>query len=64
MSRFSSARQRAGLDAIAPVASVQQDEGAVTPMAGETMYEIGVTIALHLGFAFVVVLILQAFGVN
>lgn len=64
MSRFSSARQRADLDAIAPVASVQQDERPVAPMAGETMYEIGVIIALHLAFAFVVVLILQAFGVN
>ena len=64
VSRFGSSRHRAELEVIVPAASLQQDERPVTPMAGETMYEIGVVIALHLAFAFVVVLTLRAFGMN
>jgi hypothetical protein len=62
VSRFGFTRPRADLDAV--TAPVHRDERPATPMAGKTMYEIGVMIALHLAFAFVVVLTLQAFGVN
>ena len=61
--RFGLTRSRAGLDVVARAASVEHERPA-TPLAGETMYEIGIMIALHLAFAFVVVLTLQAFGMN
>ena len=64
MSRFGVTRPRADLDIMSPAAPVRQDERPATPMAGETMYEIAIMIALHLAFAFAVVLTLQAFGVS
>jgi hypothetical protein len=63
VSRFGFTGQRADLDAMSPMVSIQ-DERPVTPLAGETMHEIAIIIALHLAFAFVVVLTLQAFGVS
>ena len=45
------------------IASPQEAQQA-TPKAGETVYEIGVILALHLAFAFAVLLTLQAFGVS
>lgn len=64
MSRFGFTRHRSGRDVMTPAAFVRNDKRPVMPMAGETMYEIGVVIALHLAFAFAVVLTLQAFGVT
>ncbi len=64
VSRFGFTRQRSGRDVMAPAAFVRNDKRPVVPMAGETMYGIGVMIALHLAFAFAVVLTLQAFGVT
>lgn len=52
-----------GLDIATRAAPAPQDAQA-TPKAGETVYEIGVILALHLAFACAVLLTLQAFGVN
>ena len=49
-----------GLDIATPAQPAPQ----ATPKAGETAYEIGVILALHLAFAFAVLLTLQAFGVS
>ena len=40
------------------------EEHPARPKAGETLYEIGIVLALHLGFALAVLLVLQAFGVS
>jgi len=40
------------------------DERSTLPTAGEILYEIGVVLALHLAFAYSVLLTLQAFGVS
>jgi len=40
------------------------DERSTLPTAGETLYEIGVVLALHLALAFAVLLTLQAFGAS
>ncbi len=63
VNRLGFTRPRADLDVMARAESAEQERPA-TPLAGETMYEIGIIVALHLAFAFVVVLTLQAFGVN
>ena len=53
-----------GVD-IAPAAKPALPEARhATPKAGETVYEIGVVLALHMAFAFAVLLTLQAFGVS
>jgi hypothetical protein len=49
------------VDIASPAKSASQQ---ATPKAGETVYEIGVILALHLAFAFAVLLTLQAFGVS
>jgi len=40
------------------------EERSALPTAGETLYEIGVVLALHLALAFAVLLTLQAFGAS
>jgi hypothetical protein len=73
MTRFRLSRSRegamSGLD-VAPPSTVAapQDAGQATPQAtptpGEALYEIGVLLALHLAFAFAVLLALRALGVS
>jgi hypothetical protein len=48
----------------APTLLAAPVEARETPRAGETLYEIGMLIALHLAFAFAVLLTLRAFGVS
>jgi hypothetical protein len=56
-SRASHARQPRGIEGLL-------DERPTLPTAGETLYEIGVVLALHLALAFAVLLTLQACGVS
>ena len=53
-----------GVDIVSPAKPVLQEAQQATPKAGETVYEIGVLLALHMAFAFAVLLTLQAFGVS
>ena len=53
-----------GLDIATPAKAAPQEAQQAAPKAGETVYEIGVILALHLAFAFAVLLTLQAFGVS
>lgn len=49
----------------APAAQdARQATPQVTPKAGETLYEIGVLLALHLAFACAVLLALRVLGVS
>ena len=67
MNRFGLSRPREGNpsrpDAATPLAAAPF-EVRETPKVGETLNEIGVVIALHLVFAFAVLLTLRAFGVG
>ena len=40
------------------------EEQSATPHAGDTLFEIGVILALHLAFALAVLVTLDAFGVR
>ena len=66
MSRFRLSRSRH--DAVLPSNSAQATRAAeaqpTAPHAGDTLFEIGVIIVLHLAFALAVVLTLDAFGVR
>lgn len=66
MNRFGLSRPREGItsrfDAATPL--VAPVEARETPKASETLYEMGVLIALHLAFAFAVLLTLRVFGVS
>ena len=53
-----------GMDIASPAKPVPQEAQQATPRAGETVYEIGVILVLHLAFAFAVLLTLQAFGAS
>jgi hypothetical protein len=53
-----------GVDIASSAKPALQETQQATPKAGETVYEIGVILALHLAFAFTVLLTLQAFGVS
>jgi hypothetical protein len=60
---------RVGLTPIRDAAASGLDVSATdtsrhAPAPGETLHEIGMLLALHLAFAFAVVLMLQAFGAN
>lgn len=67
MDRFGLSRSRddntSRLDAATSLVPAPFKAGE-TPKAGETLHEIGIVIALHLAFAFAVLLTLQAFGVS
>jgi hypothetical protein len=52
------------VDIASPAKPAPQEVQQATPKAGDTVYEIGVILALHLAFAFAVLLTLQAFGVS
>ena len=68
MNRFGLSQSRndamSGVDIASPAKPAPQEAQQATPKAGETVYEIGVILALHLAFAFAVLLTLQAFGVS
>jgi hypothetical protein len=53
----------ASLATPAPHEALQAGSEAI-PSGTETIYEIGVILALHLAFAFAILLTLQAFGVS
>lgn len=55
---------RFGLSRLDVTAPARQDAQPATPTVGETLFGIGVVLALHLAFAFGVVLVLRAFGVS
>jgi hypothetical protein len=68
MSRFGLFRSRdgavSGLDAAPSATPALPDARPATPTVGETLYEISIVLALHLAFAFAVLLTLRAFGVS
>jgi len=53
-----------GLDIATPAASAPREARQPIPKANETIGEIGIILALHLAFAFAVLLTLRAFGVS